>query len=292
LIGTLGVTGLFSGVFGLPYPMYLMTMLIANALFGDEEDEIFDAETRFKLWLTDSLGADAADIIAKGPISYLSGADFSERVSANGLIFRDTGRLGPRQAEEAEQKEAAMQWFVDVTGPIGGLAMNFFKGKEAMNNGNVYQGIEQMVPLPISNIMKSFRYYREGVLTMKGDPIVEEINSYQTFLRAIGYAPTEIARQLEENTAIRAVESQATLSRKQLLNRFALAVHTGDTDALEDIEAAIERFNEKFEGYEITGETLSQSLKAREAARAEVEHGLRINKRIRDVYERGSRLND
>lgn len=292
LIGTLGVTGLFSGVFGLPYPLYLMTMLIANALFGDEEDEIFDAETRFKLWLTDSLGADAADIIAKGPISYLSGADFSERVSANGLIFRDTGRLGPRQAEEVEQKEAAMQWFVDVTGPIGGLAMNFFKGKEAMNNGNIYQGIEQMVPLPISNMMKSFRYYSDGVLTMKGDPIVEEVNNYQSFLRFIGYAPTEIARQLEENTAIRAVESQATLSRKQLLNRFALAVHTGDTDALEDIEAAIERFNEKFEGYEITGETLSQSLKAREAARAEVEHGLRINKRIRDVYERGSRLND
>lgn len=292
LIGTLGVTGLFSGVFGLPYPLYLMTMVIANALFGDEEDEIFDAETRFKLWLTDSLGADAADIIAKGPISYLSGADFSERVSANGLIFKDIGRLGPRQAEEVEQKEATMQWLVDVMGPIGGLAMNFSKGLGAMNSGNVYQGIEQMVPLPIANGMKAIRYASEGVLTMKGDPIVEEINNYQTFLRAIGYAPTEIARQLEENTSIRAVESQATLSRKQLLNRFALAVHTGDTDALEDIEAAIERFNEKFEGYEITGETLSQSLKAREAARAEVEHGLRINKRIRDVYERGSRLND
>lgn len=292
LIGTLGITGLFSGVFGLPYPLYLMTMVMANALFGDEEDEIFDAETRFKLWLTDSLGADAADIIAKGPISYLSGADFSERVSANGLIFKDIGRLGPRQAEEVEQKEATMQWLVDVMGPIGGLAMNFSKGLGAMNSGNVYQGIEQMVPLAIANGMKAIRYASEGVLTMKGDPIVEEINSYQSFLRAIGYAPTEIARQLEENTSIRAVESQATLSRKQLLNRFALAVHTGDTDALEDIEAAIERFNDKFEGYEITGETLSQSLKAREAARAEVEHGLRINKRIRDVYERGSRLND
>jgi hypothetical protein len=292
LIGTLGVTGLFSGVFGLPYPLYLMTMVIANALFGDEEDEIFDAETRFKLWLTDSLGADAADIIAKGPISYLSGADFSERVSANGLIFKDLGRLGPRQAEEGEAKQATAQWFLEAIGPMGGLIANFAKSKDAMLSGNVYQGIEGMVPLPIANGLKAIRYASEGVLTMKGDPIVEEINGYQTFLRAIGYAPTEIARQLEENTAIRAVESQATLSRKQLLNRFALAIHTGDMDALEDIEAAIERFNDKYEGYEITGETLSQSLKARDAARAEVENGLRINKRIRDVYERGSRLND
>lgn len=292
LIGTLGVTGLFSGVFGLPYPLYLMTMVIANALFGDEEDEIFDAETRFKLWLTDSLGADAADIIAKGPISYLSGADFSERVSANGLIFKDLGRLGPRQAEEGEAKQATAQWFLEAIGPMGGLIANFAKSKDAMMSGDIYRGIEGMVPLPIANGLKAIRYASEGVLTMKGDPIVEEINGYQTFLRAIGYAPTEIARQLEENTAIRAVESQATLSRKQLLNRFALAIHTGDMDALEDIEAAIERFNDKYEGYEITGETLSQSIKARDAARAEMEHGLRINKRIRDVYERGSRLND
>ena len=65
-----------------------------------------------------------------------------------------------------------------------------------------------------------------------------------------------------------------------------------DFKTLEDIEAAIGRFNDKYEGYEITGETLSQSIKARDAARAEMEHGLRINKRIRDVYERGSRLND
>ena len=172
------------------------------------------------------------------------------------------------------------------------MIANFAKSKDAMMSGDIYRGIEGMVPLPIANGMKAIRYASEGVLTMKGDPIVEEVNGYQTFLRAIGYAPTEIARQLEENTAIRAVESQATLSRKQLLNRFALAIHTGDMDALEDIEAAIERFNDKYEGYEITGDTLSQSLKAREAARAEVEHGLRINKRIRDVYERGSRLND
>lgn len=292
LVGIMGMTGLFSGVMGLPYPMYLMTMLIANALFGDEEDEVFDAETRFKLWLTDSLGASAADIIAKGPISYLTGADFSERVSMNGLIFREVGRLGAKQAEEQEQKEATLQWIADIAGPLGGLVINFKKGLDVMSNGDVYRGIEMMIPLAVANAMKAIRYESEGVLTMKGDPIVEEVNTYQSFLRAIGYAPTEVARQLEENTAIRAVESQATMSRKRLLNRFALAVHQNDYDAIEDIEAAIEKFNEKYPGYEITGQTLTQSLRSRDAASAETEHGLRINKRIRDVYERASRLNE
>ena len=75
-------------------------------MFGDDEDEEFDAETRFKLWLTDTLGAGPADIIAKGPLSYLTGADISDRISSNGLIFRDTGRLGPRQAKDEDQVAA------------------------------------------------------------------------------------------------------------------------------------------------------------------------------------------
>ena len=290
MIGILCTTGMFSGVFGLPYPLYVMTITIANAMFGDDEDEQFDAETRFKLWLTDTLGAGPADIIAKGPISYLTGADVSDRISTNGLIFRDFGRLGPRQAKDQDQIAATQQFLVEVTGPMGSLAMNIGQGIESFNNGQVYRGIERMVPAPLRDLMETYRYNTEGVLTLKGDPIMDEVSSLQLFINLIGFSPVDLARQYEENAAIKAVESQANMERKRILNKFALATHNFDYDAMEDIEEAIGRFNEKFPTYAITGSTLARSLKAREAAAAENEHGIRVTKKLQGIAERGGQL--
>ena len=290
VIGILCTTGMFSGVFGLPYPLYVLTITIANALFGDDEDEEFDAETRFKLWLTDTLGAGPADIIAKGPLSYLTGADISDRISSNGLIFRDTGRLGPRQAKDEDQVAATQQFLVEMAGPMGGLAMNIGQGIEAFKNGQVYRGIEKMVPAPLRDAMETYRYNTEGVLTMKGDPILDEVSSMQSFVNLIGFAPVELARQYEENAAIKAVESKANMERKRILNKFALATNNHDFDALEDVEAAIERYNERFPSYEITGKTLAKSLKSREAASAENEHGVRVTKKLAGIAERAGQL--
>jgi hypothetical protein len=290
VIGILCTTGMFSGVFGLPYPLYVLTITIANALFGDDEDEEFDAETRFKLWLTDTLGAGPADIIAKGPLSYLTGADISDRISSNGLIFRDTGRLGPRQAKDEDQVAATQQFLVEMAGPMGGLAMNIGQGIEAFKNGQVYRGIEKMVPAPLRDVMETYRYNTEGVLTMKGDPILDEVSSMQSFVNLIGFSPVELARQYEENAAIKAVESKANMERKRILNKFALATNNHDFDALEDVEAAIERYNERFPSYEITGKTLAKSLKSREAASAENEHGVRVTKKLAGIAERAGQL--
>jgi len=290
VIGILCTTGMFSGVFGLPYPLYVLTITIANALFGDDEDEEFDAETRFKLWLTDTLGAGPADIIAKGPLSYLTGADISDRISSNGLIFRDTGRLGPRQAKDEDQVAATQQFLVEMAGPMGGLAMNIGQGIESFKNGQVYRGIEKMVPAPLRDVMETYRYNTEGVLTMKGDPILDEVSSMQSFVNLIGFSPVELARQYEENAAIKAVESKANMERKRILNKFALATNNHDFDALEDVEAAIERYNERFPSYEITGKTLAKSLKSREAASAENEHGVRVTKKLAGIAERAGQL--
>lgn len=290
VIGILCTTGMFSGVFGLPYPLYVLTITIANALFGDDDDEEFDAETRFKLWLTDTLGAGPADIIAKGPLSYLTGADISDRISSNGLIFRDTGRLGPRQAKDEDQVAATQQFLVEMAGPMGGLAMNIGQGIESFKNGQVYRGIEKMVPAPLRDAMETYRYNTEGVLTMKGDPILDEVSSMQSFVNLIGFAPVELARQYEENAAIKAVESKANMERKRILNKFALATNNHDFDALEDVEAAIERYNERFPSYEITGKTLAKSLKSREAASAENEHGVRVTKKLAGIAERAGQL--
>jgi len=119
---------------------------------------------------------------------------------------------------------------------------------------------------------------------------LDEVSCLQSFINLIGFSPVDLARQYEENAAIKAVESQANMERKRILNKFALATHNFDYDAMEDVEEAIERFNEKFPTYAITGSTLARSLKAREAAAAENEHGIRVTKKLQGIAERGGQL--
>jgi hypothetical protein len=275
MLGVLGMTGTFAGLLGLPYPLVAITMAMFNMTFGgDDDDEYFDAEARFKDWLAETFGADAAIAIANGPVSYLTGADISSRVGLNGIWFRDT-------TDAKDEVDAVQKWLTGILGPAAGMAMNVGLGAKRINEGQVYRGIETMLPSILKDQMKAIRFGTEGALSMNGDPIVDEVTNYETFLTAIGFTPSRLARQYKENAEVKGAETRINTERKRILGRFALALNNDDYDAMDEIQANIEDFNQKNPEVEITYETLQRSLRSRQEAEAETEHGIRIGKKLK-----------
>jgi len=279
LIGVLGMQGMFAGVLGLPTPLMMIVMALANSIGGgDDDEEDIPAKVEFKQWLVETFGDNLAQAIAYGPASYVTGADFNSRVGLNNLWFRD-----PNPAED--ELDQTKNFLLNLGGPMVGLTTNFVQGITLMNQGEIGRGFEKMVPNVVKAPIQARRFMNEGATTVKGDQILDEFSTQELGLAFLGFTPTRLSLAYQQQSEQRGAMFQANLDKKRVLIKFNLAAKSNDFDALEDIEKDIERYNKKYPSDPITFDTLRKSLKATAAAQKETQHGLRIPKKQRAIAE-------
>jgi len=244
LAGLFATSGLLAGVQGLP--LYGVISFIMNTVFLDDEDEDFDtmASTFF------SEGA------YSGAINYITGADVAPRIGMTNLVFRSL--------PNKEQDSLVLQGLELFAGPVYGVANRAFGGIGLINEGEVYRGVEKMVPSFASNVMKSARYSTEGVTTLRGDPIVEDINPLAIAAQAVGLAPASYTQQLERNSVDKRIDRNVNTRRTKLLREYYIAKRTNDFGAMGDINERMQEFNEDNPDFPITPDTIERSLKQHE----------------------------
>lgn len=271
LLGTYGMAMAFGGVKGMPFygaASTLATMI--QALFGDE-DEPFD----FGEELRDIFG----ELPYKGAFNYVTNLELSNRVGiATDLIFRDD----PRGVAEHGYVLSAMQ---QMFGPAGSYAVSVGNGVKMMKEGHVERGIEAIMPSFIRNGMKGARYMTEGALTLKGDPVDEDINAYNSLMQVIGFSPADLSSNYEKTSAAKSYEKEVSARRVRLLNLHDMAKTAGDMDMLSETKEAISEFNEKHPKDKITGDTLRKSESSRKAAEKNMINGVTFNKKLRGEIE-------
>jgi len=253
LTGMLFMTGLFAGYEGLP--LFWVIEGTMNALF-DDEDEPYDFVNSAKNNIADLFGANMARALSKGPVSEVLGADIANRVSQNGMWFRDSQR-------SADEVEAFRQFVTDLAGPFVGIGVNISDGIKKINDGNTYRGIEAMLPPVLKDFMKVARMSQEGATTLRGDPIVGEVNSWGLFLQALGFTPVDVARGYEAIAEIKGMDKDLDQRRKRLLQQVTLAQMNGDYDQFVEIYDKIDRFNDKNPENPITQQSIKRSLAQR-----------------------------
>jgi len=287
LLGVLGMQATFAGVLGLPTPLMMIVMGLANMMGDDEDDEDKDlpSEIKFKQFLVETFGDNLAQAIAYGPVSYVTGADFNSRVGLNNLWFRD-----PNPAED--ELDQAKNWFLQMGGPIVGLGTNFVQGYTMMEQGQVSRGLEKMVPNIVKGPLQSMRFAEEGATTAKGDTILDSLSTEEQALAFLGFTPMRLSLEYKQQSDIRGAMFRANLAKKRILLRFNMAARAGDYDSLEEITEDIESYNRRYPSYAITYDTLSRSIKASRAAQRETVRGLRIPKKQREIAEGVSWLNE
>ena len=268
LVGIYGMAMAFAGIKGLPFMGATSTLVtMINALLGDE-DEPFDFDVEMRN-LTN-------EFFYKGLVNYITNTEVANRTGvANDLIFRDD----PRSVAEHGYILTAMK---QAFGPAGSFAFGVGNGAQLMADGEVWRGIEAMVPSFIRNGMKAIRFGQEGATTLKGEPIVDDISAYNVLMQVIGFSPANLSNVYEELSLKKGYERDIQQKRTKLLNKYDMARKAGDYDLMMEVQRDISKFNERRidPKAKITRDTLQRSIKAREAAEKNMINGVRFNKSL------------
>jgi N12 class adenine-specific DNA methylase len=273
LAGVLVMSGFFSGAMGLPMASLSIGVIDAIAhAFGDEDDP-WDTEAEIRKFLAQFLGEAGAEVAMNGAANTLTGADIASRVEMSQLLWRDADR-------ELDGRDAYYAMMDNVAGPMFGIAKNFFVGTQLIAEGQVYRGVETMLPKALKDAMKALRYAEEGVTSTRGD-LVTDTDFKDEFLQAIGFTPAEVARQYAVNRALKDRERHILDRRKALLAAYAMALRMDDQDAALEVRRKILAFNKAYPEKPITGQTIRRSLRAREAYSKRAENGVAYDAALR-----------
>jgi hypothetical protein len=273
LAGFLGMAAIFSGTMGLP--LFGVTMGILNAIasaFGDP-DQPWDAETEFRSFLNDMFGDGTADVIADGAVNKLTGADFASRLSLSQLWFRDPEK-------ELEGAGLYDYWLEQAAGPVGGLIKNTVVGKSMIDQGQAWRGVETMLPKALKDAMKGMRYASEGVNTLRGDPLIKDASLSDALMQTVGFTPADVSKQYGQNAALKNYEQFIQSRRQSLIDAFAMAHRTGDTEAKAAALEQIRAFDKKFPEIAITSKVLHASLVTRARYSAKAEGGIVLSPKL------------
>lgn len=265
LAGVYGMTALFAGVKGLP--LYWIAETAYNAL-QDDDDEDFDTMMRRYL----------GEMAFKGPVNYITNLGIADRVGWTDLIYREN------KTDKADA--SALAGIVEaVLGAPYAIVNNFFRAKELIADGHMERGIEAMLPIAIRNGFKGIRYATEGVNTLRGDPVMGDVNGYNAAMQVLGFAPADLLAQYEINAYAKKMGDEVRKQEKSLLKKYYVAQREGDYDRANELEDKLYALGDKYPELGITGKTLTASVKARDRISEDMYHGVQLDSKLRPRIE-------
>jgi hypothetical protein len=277
LLGVYGTTSVFAGASGLP--LWWVVSSTANALqavFGDDDEEDWDFDIWFKEWANETFGGFFGDVVARGAVSQVFGANVADRLSLNGLWFRDM-----RKSED--EVDWVQNQMINILGPSAGLVINGAEALKQYNQGYLDRAIETSSPALIKNTLKGYRFMTEGRATnLKGDELLGDITGVEAAYQAIGFAPERLAQRQKANIERKTLEQDILKRQGRLRDAFFMAIDNDDSDLLDLTLDKIMKFNSKYPELMIDGEALIKSVQARYKRRALAESmgGMTYDKRL------------
>lgn len=241
IVGMLGATALFAGVQGLPFFSELMTLF--NLFFTEDDEE------RPEVLVQKFLG----EPYYHGALNYLLGIEIASRISMSGLIFREN---------KIEKDQSVLyDLFEMFGGPAVGVFMNTERGIDLLSQGELYRGVETMMPSAIKSIMKAVRFQTEGATTLRGDEIVP-LTPVDIVRQVIGYTPEAYARQQERVSGAKRIDEAVRDKKRKLLRKYNLALREGDFADVREILKEMREFSRRYPEDAISSETLERSARS------------------------------
>jgi len=276
-VGTMGMAAIMSGGTGLWG--FSTVAAIVNCVFNfrpDDDDEIpFDFELAFVDWATKTFGKQVGTAITRGIPNAVTGLDIGSRVKLDDMWWRD----GRKNQDEAD---ALQSFLVDSLGPTIGIGVNAFRAIDLWNQGHGDRAIETISPAFIKNVLIAKRMAKEGGATnLSGDLLTENDTPFTLLMQSAGLRSQELAERQYYNITVKGQEQAVLKERQNLLNYYALTFMSNEYDANRAAFDEMMKFNKKHGKVAIDADTIIDSLFNRYVKKAETDHGLYIDERMR-----------
>jgi hypothetical protein len=276
-IGTLGMTGMFAGVLGLPLTsvvVWAMSLLSED----DEDPEKRNPRLRFRNWLREEFGENLGLVLERGPVSWATDVDFHSRVKLDQLWFREI-------KQGKSEPEALKEFIFNLMGPSVGLGINTAEALRRINTGDVQRGVEMLLPAGLRGFATALRYNEEGVRTLKDDKVVprENLSAKEIAIAATGFSPTKVAATQEDASQARAELDKVNMERTQVLTMFK-DLSTKFTPSRRDAAVrALKEFNKKNPMAALDADTIIKSIEDNIEDSAMSVRGIRTTEKLRPM---------
>lgn len=269
LRGIYGMSALFAGVKGLP--LYWILQAAYDATHDDDEE---DFDTMMRRYL--------GEFAFKGPVNYITNLGIADRVGWTDLIYREN----KNNKADASALSGIME---AVLGAPYAIVNNLFRAQQLAADGHMERAIETALPIGIRNAFKGIRYATEGANTLRGDPVMGEVNGYNAAMQVLGFAPADLLAQYEVNAYAKKMGDEVHKQEKSLLKKYYVAQREGDYDRANELEDKLYALGDKYPELGITNKTLTASVKARDKISEEMYHGVQLDRKLRPRIEEAIR---
>lgn len=282
-VGTMGMAGIFSGVTGL-WGFSTVASIINAVVNGmgdeDEEKEPFDFELEFANWAAETFGDNVGTLLTRG-VGNAMGVDIASRVKLDDMWFRD-GR------KNLDESEALQGKIIELLGPTVGLAVNAAEAVKLWNEGHGDRALEMVMPALAKQPLIAYRYSQEGAKTLQGETMMEDVSPFALAMQSIGLRPAQLAEMQFYNITVKGQEQEILKKRQNLMNLYGLAFMSNDDEAMDKALDKIDRFNNNYPDVDIPIKSLNESVKERLKKSDQTDHGLYLDKKLRDVLDKYS----
>ena len=167
-------------------------------------------------WATDTFGDNVGTLLTRG-IGNAAGIDLASRTKLDDMWFRDSRK-------NQDEVEALQSFLVDLLGPTVGLTVNVAQAAKLLNEGHADRALEMISPAFVKNPFVAIRYANEGVNTLRGDPLMDDMGPFLLLMQSLGIRSSELAERQYYNIQVKGQEQKVLKERQNLLNLYGLSL--------------------------------------------------------------------
>ena len=250
---------------------------LLNVIFdfpNEEDDETFRTATRKKV----------GELLYKGPLSYYTGVDVSQRVSLTNLLFNENRYLSNPTEEELIAHYAG--------GPAWSTAKRIGRGLVDYKDGNIQRSIESILPAGLTNLARVIpknplipqgRFSKDkGMYTRGENPIFIGLTTKDFIASGLGFPPINYTFDQEDAAQLKSISIGLKKKRSAILKKYSQAQRTNDLESVKEAMVDMIAYNQKWPSFTITEDTLALSLKNNIAAAELMYKGTSLESAVRD----------